>query len=102
MPSARDYASCKHIPEIISELVEIRSEVTKITETVYKVKIAFAQLASRYLILAAGEKCQGVREGEKEMQQGWLSVAKTRYFEMRLSVAKTRYFEMRCLPIFLA
>ena len=57
----------KHIPEIILELVEIRSEVTKITETVYKVKIAFAQLASRYLILAAREKCQGVNEGEKEM-----------------------------------
>ena len=49
--------------------------MTKITETVYKVKIAFAQLASRYLILAAGEKCQGVSEGEKEMQQGSLSVA---------------------------
>ena len=64
--------------------------MTKITETVYKVKIAFAQLASKYLILAAGEKCQGVSEGEKEMQQGWLSVA------------KTRYFEKRCLPIFLA
>lgn len=55
--SALDDASCKQIPEIISKLAEIRSEVTNITETVYKVKIAFAQLASRYLFFAAGEKC---------------------------------------------
>ena len=54
--SALDDASCKRIPEIISKLAEIRSEVTNITETVYKVKIAFAQLASRYLFFAAGEK----------------------------------------------
>lgn len=54
--SALDDAPCKQIPEIISKLAEIRSEVTNITETVYKVKIAFAQLASRYLFFAAGEK----------------------------------------------